>query len=88
MSTDNSDISVSRLKKEYQKLSKSPPAGVAVSLPSDTDMYVWEALLNGPDDSVYKGSCIQSLVVTPIFALFVGGVFKARVCVPYPNFTY
>ena len=45
----------SRLKKEYEKLSKSPPTGVSISLPSDADLYIWEALLSGPVDSVYKG---------------------------------
>ena len=44
-----------RLKKEYQIISQSPPAGVSVTLASDSDLYVWEALLDGPVDSVYKG---------------------------------
>ncbi|CAI8036501.1 Ubiquitin-conjugating enzyme E2 G1 [Geodia barretti] len=60
-------VSMKRLKREYGKLSQGPPAGVSISLPSDTDLYVWEALLSGPVDSVYKG-----------------GLFKVRVCVPYP----
>ena len=50
---------ISRLKKEYKQINDSPPAGVSVSLPSDTDLYVWEALLNGPEDSEYKGLCVQ-----------------------------
>ncbi|CAI8037478.1 Ubiquitin-conjugating enzyme E2-18 kDa [Geodia barretti] len=65
MASGDQAVSLRRLKKEYQKLSKSPPAGVAVSLPSDTDMYVWEALLNGPDDSVYKGTLCCSVSLPP-----------------------
>ena len=45
-----------RLKREYEKLSRTPPPGVsAVSLPSDADLYVWEAFLKGSEGSDYEG---------------------------------
>lgn len=44
-----------RLKREYQQLQKSPPSGVNIYLPSESDLYTWEALIDGPDDSLYNG---------------------------------
>ena len=44
-----------RLRKEYQLLCRTPPTGVSVSLPSDSDLFVWEALFDGPEESSYKG---------------------------------
>ena len=44
-----------RLSKEYEQLRKSPPSGVVISLPSDTDLYTWEAIVDGPKDSFYEG---------------------------------
>ena len=39
---------------EYKKLNDLPP-GVTVSLPDDSDMYTWEASVEGPKDSLYQG---------------------------------
>ena len=47
-----------RLNKEYKMISGNPPTGVSIHLPSDADLFVWEALLSGPVDSVYKGDIV------------------------------
>ena len=44
-----------RLTKEYEKILKDTPKGVNVYLPSESDMYTWEAVVDGPEDSLYKG---------------------------------
>lgn len=41
--------------KEYEKLLKELPKGIDVYLPCETDMYTWEATVEGPEDSLYKG---------------------------------
>ncbi len=44
-----------RLTKEYQSLLKNLPDGVSLSLPVESDIYTWEVIIAGPEDSLYKG---------------------------------
>ena len=46
---------VSRLTKEYERLSSDLPTGVSLSLPVESDIYSWEVRLEGPESSLYKG---------------------------------
>ncbi|XP_077982553.1 ubiquitin-conjugating enzyme E2 D4-like [Glandiceps talaboti] len=43
-----------RLRKELAAVQKSQPCGINVYVPSD-DITVWNADINGPDDSLYEG---------------------------------
>ncbi len=52
---DPSFILACRLNREFQRLQQSPPTGVTLGLPVDTDLYTWEATIDGPEESVYKG---------------------------------
>ncbi|XP_078593170.1 ubiquitin-conjugating enzyme E2 D4-like isoform X2 [Branchiostoma floridae x Branchiostoma japonicum] len=54
----------SRVQKELAALRKSPPLGIQVSLPSD-DLHVWEAVIPGPDDSLYKGGKFKIQILLP-----------------------
>lgn len=54
------EINFFRLSKEYEKLGKDLPKGVSVSLPSESDMYTWDAVIEGPEDSLYKGITLVS----------------------------
>lgn len=47
-----------RLTKEYEKLTKDLPDGVTVHLPSESDIYTWEAVIDGPNESLYEGILI------------------------------
>ena len=51
-----------RLTKEYEKLIKDLPKGVNVYLPCETDIYSWEATIDGPEDSLYKGEHFEDLI--------------------------
>lgn len=57
------EINFFRLSKEYEKLGKDLPKGVSVSLPSESDMYTWDAVIEGPEDSLYKGITLVYLTV-------------------------
>lgn len=52
-----------RLTKEYEKLLQDLPKGVNVYLPSETDIYTWEATVEGPEDSLYKGYIVIYIVL-------------------------
>ena len=75
----------SRLKKEYAQLSESPPHGTTISLPCDSDLYVWEAFIDGPSDSLYDGVVLFNIICHfyPNFCFFAGGRFKVQIVVSY-----
>ena len=53
---------IKRLKKELAEIRKSPPVEVMVGPSDDTDMFNWEGLLNGPEDSPYSGGIFKFIV--------------------------
>lgn len=48
-------MSLKRLTKELQDIEKELPTGCSAGPISDTDMFSWQALLTGPEDSPYQG---------------------------------
>ncbi|XP_066282960.1 ubiquitin-conjugating enzyme E2-22 kDa-like isoform X1 [Branchiostoma lanceolatum] len=54
----------SRVQKELAALRKSRPLGIQVSLPSDS-LHEWEAVIPGPDDSLYKGGKFKIRILLP-----------------------
>ena len=43
-------------------MSKTLPHGVSLSLPVESDIYTWEAVITGPESSLYKGILVFSKV--------------------------
>ncbi|CAH1244598.1 UBE2D1 [Branchiostoma lanceolatum] len=54
----------SRVQKILAGLRKAPPLGIQVSLPSD-DLHAWEAVIPGPEDSLYKGGKFKIQILLP-----------------------
>lgn len=44
-------------------MKKSPPSGVVISLPLDADLYTWEAIMDGPKDSLYQGKLLYVIIM-------------------------
>ncbi|KAF9737116.1 Ubiquitin-conjugating enzyme E2 7 [Paraphaeosphaeria minitans] len=44
-----------RLFKEYRDLSSNPPDGVTAGPVTEDDMFVWEAFIEGPEDTPFEG---------------------------------
>lgn len=44
-----------RLFKEYRALSNDPPEGITAGPVSEDDMFVWEALIQGPEGTPFEG---------------------------------
>jgi ubiquitin-conjugating enzyme E2 G2 len=44
-----------RLFKEYRALSNDPPEGITAGPVSEDDMYIWEALIQGPEGTPFEG---------------------------------
>ncbi|CAH1228655.1 UBE2D4 [Branchiostoma lanceolatum] len=53
-----------RVQKELAALRKSRPLGIQVSLPSDS-LHEWEAVIPGPEDSLYKGGKFKIRILLP-----------------------
>lgn len=55
---------ISRVQKELKQLQSLQPHGIQVTLPSDS-LQLWEALVPGPEDSLYRGGRFKVQVYLP-----------------------
>lgn len=54
-----------RLFKEYKALSSDPPDGITAGPVSEDDMFVWEALIQGPEDTPFEGGVFPAELKFP-----------------------
>ena len=54
-----------RLFLEYKELTQNPPEGVIAGPVSESDLYQWETLLLGPDDTPFEGGCFRATLSFP-----------------------
>jgi ubiquitin-conjugating enzyme E2 G1 len=47
------------------ELAKNPPEGVSVGLGEDDNMFVWELMLIGPQDTLYEGGFFTAKLEFP-----------------------
>lgn len=45
-----------RLRSEMKNLMKKPDGGISVSLPDDSDVFLWKANIVAPHGSIYEGT--------------------------------
>src|SRR3990167_8568721 len=74
-----------RITKEYEKLSKSAPSWLQVSLPSESDFYTWKITMQGPDDSPYSKAKFEMIATLPQDYPFKHPVFKFITKIYHPN---
>lgn len=56
---------VKRLLREYRDLLEDGADGVAAGPVEADNLFVWEALVLGPDESPYEGGCFRALLEFP-----------------------
>ncbi|KAI4864161.1 ubiquitin-conjugating enzyme [Hypoxylon rubiginosum] len=54
-----------RISKELQECMTSPPTGMTITLPSESDLHTWSVKLAGPPGSPYAGGLFTLSVVLP-----------------------
>ncbi|KAK7189750.1 ubiquitin-conjugating enzyme [Paraphaeosphaeria sporulosa] len=54
-----------RLFKEYRDLSSNPPDGITAGPVTEDDMFVWEALIQGPEDTPFEGGIFPAELKFP-----------------------
>lgn len=84
-----SSVAQKRLFHEYKLLSTSPPDGITAGPVSEDDMFLWEALIQGPEDTPFEGGIFAAELkfprdypLSPPSMRFLGGG------VWHPNGTY
>ena len=54
-----------RLLKEYKELTTSPPEGITAGPISESNLFKWECLINGPESSPYESGLFNATLNFP-----------------------
>lgn len=75
-----SSVAQKRLFHEYKNLSTNPPEGITAGPVSEDDMFYWEALIQGPEETPFEGGVFAAELkfpkdypLSPPTMKFVGG---------------
>ncbi|KAL8900992.1 MAG: hypothetical protein Q9207_005427 [Kuettlingeria erythrocarpa] len=74
-----------RVQKEYRELHENPPQDMKVTLVNDDDLYLWEIMLSGPEDSPYAGGRFKIHVSLPIEYPFKAPQIIWKTKIYHPN---
>jgi ubiquitin-conjugating enzyme E2 G2 len=77
-----------RLFKEYKALSSDPPEGLTAGPVSEDDMFVWEALIQGPEGTPFEGGIFPAELRFPKDYPLAPPKMKFVVDVWHPNGTF
>jgi ubiquitin-conjugating enzyme E2 G2 len=76
-----------RLFKEYKALSSDPPEGLTAGPVTEDDMFVWEALIQGPEGTPFEGGIFPAELKFPKDYPLAPPKMKFMVDVWHPNGT-
>jgi len=60
-----SGVAVKRLMHEYKKMMEDPPPGIAAGPVDESNYFLWEAVIMGPEDTYYQGGVFTALLTFP-----------------------
>jgi len=60
-----SSLAAKRLFSEYRTLSQDPPEGITAGPVSEDNMFVWEALIQGPEGTPFDGGIFPAELKFP-----------------------
>ena len=58
-------VASKRLFQEYKHLTTDPPDGITAGPVNEDDLFVWEAMIQGPDDTPYQGGVFPAELKFP-----------------------
>lgn len=74
-----------RLFKEYKGLSSDPPEGITAGPVTEDDMFLWEALIQGPEGTPFEGGVFPAELKFPKDYPLAPPKMKFLVDVWHPN---
>jgi hypothetical protein len=77
-----------RLFKEYRGLSSDPPEGITAGPVTEDDMFVWEALIQGPEETPFEGGVFPAELKFPKDYPLAPPKMRFLVDMWHPNGTY
>ncbi|KAI0970054.1 ubiquitin-conjugating enzyme [Xylaria arbuscula] len=76
-----------RITKELQECTESPPTGMKIDLPSETELNKWEVTLQGPAGTPYAGGVYKITVTLPPEYPFKAPLVNFATRIYHPNVT-
>ncbi|KAF2834911.1 putative ubiquitin conjugating enzyme [Patellaria atrata CBS 101060] len=74
-----------RIVKELSDVTRSPPPGTRVQLLDESDVHIWEVLMDGPPESVYVGGHFKIKVTLPTDYPFKPPLLSFTTKIYHPN---
>lgn len=94
INTMASSIAQKRLFHEYKLLSTSPPDGITAGPITEDDMFLWEALIQGPEGTPFEGGVFAAELkfpkdypLSPPSMRFLGNMWhpNSKIELPFPT---
>lgn len=73
-----STVAQKRLFQEYRLLTQDPPEGITAGPVNEDDMFVWEALIQGPEDTPFEGGIFPAELKFPKVGQYNGRAYTHR----------
>jgi ubiquitin-conjugating enzyme E2 G2 len=61
----STSVASKRLFQEYKQLLTSPPEGITAGPVNEDDLFVWEAMIQGPDETPFEGGIFPATLTFP-----------------------
>ena len=61
----SNSVASKRLFQEYKQLLTSPPEGITAGPVNEDDLFVWEAMIQGPDETPFEGGIFPATLTFP-----------------------
>ena len=65
MKRSNCGVAIKRLRQEYKRITEDPPPGVAAGPIDESNYFIWEAVIMGPEDTEYEGGAFTATLTFP-----------------------
>ncbi|KAK3294412.1 ubiquitin-conjugating enzyme/RWD-like protein, partial [Chaetomium fimeti] len=76
-----------RIAKELAECTTTPPAGISITLPDDSDLHKWHVTVEGPEGTVYAGGKFGLVVSLPVDYPFRAPTVTFATRIYHPNVT-
>ncbi|KAL2153564.1 hypothetical protein VTH82DRAFT_4719 [Thermothelomyces myriococcoides] len=76
-----------RIAKEFAECTSSPPPGMSITLPDESDLHTWHVVLEGPENTVYAGGRFGVVVTLPPDYPFRAPTITFATRIYHPNVT-